>query len=148
MSLYPYANKRAMVYNMGHGDNGYQTLLDGMSTKEILILKKHPDLIDKVKDITKMTLLQLLAELKDEFNLEVDQYNSNDQWISTENLEDAIPEWFTTNHCGWFKDSRDDEFLDWARNFLMQEVRINIWLRYLEHKKDHPKVTPSYGMYL
>ena len=27
------------------------------------------------------------------------------------------------------------EFEVWARHFLAQEVRINIWIRYMEHKK-------------
>lgn len=147
VNMYPYHNKRAMAFNMSRGDKGFQNLLDGLSAKEVIILRKHSDLIDQVRDIVKMTSIQLQAELREEYNLEIDQYHSNDVWVSTEKLEDAIPDWFTTSHCGWFKNSRDGEFEDWARNFLMQEVRMNIWIRYLEHKKN-PKPTPGYGMYL
>ena len=145
--LFPQINKKAMVFNMSQRDSEYEKLLSTLSTKELGILQKHDDLIEKVKGITKMTQIQLLQELEDEYDLEVDQYNIENMWLSTEKLEDAIPDWFSTSHCGWFKDVRDGEFTDWAREFLMQEVRINIWIRYQEYKKDH-KENPSIGMYL
>ncbi len=134
MSRYSYANKQAMVRNMGGGDSRYQALLNGLSTKEILILRQHPDLIDAVQNIIKMTSVQLLAELKEEYDLEADQHPTQDMYISTEKLEVCIPDWFLTDHSGWFVSSGDN-FQEWARSFLMQEVRMNIWLRYLEHKK-------------
>jgi len=145
--MYPYHNKRAIAFNMSQGDKTFQNLLDGLSAKEVIILRKHQDLMDKVMGICKMTQIQVEAELREEFNLEIDTYNSHDCWISTEKLEDAIPDWFATNHCGWFKGNHDDEFMEWARDFLMQEVRTNIWIRYLEHKKN-PKPSVGYGMYL
>ena len=148
MDIYPFPNKRAMVFNMSHGDVGYQLLLDGLSTKEILILKKHPDLISWVQEITRMTTVQIIAELQDGFNLEVDEYPTGDLWVNTEKLESFIPDWFTTSHCGWYKDARNGEFEEWAKNFLMQEVRINIWLRYLEHKEDENDTVGHYGLYL
>ena len=123
---------------MSQGDKEFQNLLDGLSTQEVVILKEHSDLIDKVMGITKMTTIQLEAELRDEYNLEIDRYHSDDVWISTEKLEEVIPDWFITSHCGWFKNSGDGEFEEWARGFLMQEVRMNIWFRYLEHKKKGP----------
>ncbi len=135
MGPYSFINKQAMVRNMGGGNSQYQSLLNGLSAKEIKILRKHPDLIDTVRDITKMTSVQLLAELKEEYKLEVDQYPSQDMFISTERLEECIPDWFSTNHSGWFISGGDD-FQEWARSFLMQEVRINIWIRYLGHRGD------------
>ena len=144
-SLYPVVNKRAAIFNMSQGDKTFQALLDDFSTKELTILKKHSDLLDKVRWISKLNLVQILAELKDEYDLEIDTYHNGDYFISTEKLEDAIPDWFQSNHCGWFKGPA--EFEVWARSLLVQEVRINIWIRYCEHKKN-PKSTPSYGMYL
>ena len=66
MSTYPYLNKRSLAFNMSQGDKGFQNLLDGLSAKEVVILKEHSDLIDKVMGITKMTTIQLEAELRDE----------------------------------------------------------------------------------
>ena len=142
MGIYPYANKRALVYSMSQGDSEYQRLLNGLSVKEIQILKRHPDLIAKVHEITKFTQVQISAELREEYDLEVDEYLTRDQWIGTEKLEECLPDWFTSVHCGWYISSHDNEFEEWGRNFLMQEVRMNIWLRYLEHKKN-PEVIPA-----
>ncbi len=134
MGAYAFINRHAMVHNMVGGDSEYQALLNGLSTREIRILRGHPDLVDTVQGIIKMTSVQLLAELK-EYKLEVDQYPTQDMWISLENLEECIPDWFSTNHYGWFVGSGDN-FQEWARNFLMQEVRINIWVRYLMDRKE------------
>jgi len=147
-NLYPYHNKRALAFNMSQGDRTFQDLLDGLSTKEILIMRKHPELLGRVQEICKMTDVQIIAELEDEYDLEIDQYNSENKWVCTEKLEDAIPDWFSTSHCGWFKDARNGEFEEWARDFLMQEVRINIWIKYLEHKKNPKPWMGSGGNYV
>jgi hypothetical protein len=145
--LFPQLNKKAMVFNMSKGDSEYEKLLSCLSTKELRILHKHDDLISKVRGITKMTKVQLLQELEDEYELEVDKYTIDDMWLSCEKLEDAIPDWFSTSHCGWSASEKDGEFVAWAREFLMQEVRINLWIRYQEYKKEHPEGA-NYGMYL
>lgn len=143
----PTINKRAVIFNMSQQDSQYQKLLEGLSTKELEILRRYPELIDKLRGISKLTSTQALAELKEEYGLEVDGHMNGDVWISTEKLEEAIPDWFHSDHCGWFKTLQDGEFLDWAKQLLMQEVRINIWIKYLEHKKD-PKPEIFYGQYL
>lgn len=135
----PFVDKRIVVHNMSQGDSAYQKLLDGLSDKELRILWRYPDLIEKVREIVKMPLVQIVAELQEEFSLEIEQYPTDNVWISTEKLEDAIPDWFTSSHCGWFTGTGDPEFLNWARDFLMQEVRINLWIKYLEYKKDFGK---------
>ncbi len=147
MNDYQFHNKKAIALNMSEGNAVFQGLLNGLAAEELGILRKNPELRDRVREITKMTTVQLEAELREEYNLEIDQYNSQDVWISTEKLDDAIPDWFTTSHCGWYTDSRNGEFMVWARDFLMQEVRINLWIRDMEDKKN-PKPISYHGLYL
>ena len=127
---------------MSHSSE-YQRLLSGFSHKEINILQRHSDLIVRLREISKIDETAAKLELREEYDLEIDEYLSEDCTITTEKLEDAIPKWFSSNHCGWFMNDFDGNFLEWARNFLAQEVRMNIWLRYLEHKKKYP----HYGSY-
>lgn len=143
-------NKRLLALNMSQGNKEFQTLLNLLSTKEILILRKHDELMDKVHEISKMGVQTVLEKLQTEYALDIDHHVNGDVWIGTEQLEDGIPDWFESSHCGWFK-SLDKEFMVWARTFLMQEVRINIWIQYLEHEKEKAKLDmlyPNTGMYL
>lgn len=144
----PFINKRAFAFNMSQGNHIFQDLLDLMSVKEMKILRKHEDLVDRAMEIAKMTEVQLLAELKEGYSLEIEEYANGDLWISTETLEDSIPNWFSSRHCGWFKTRTHGEFADWARSLLIQDVRIAIWERYLEHKKEKPKVSGHFGTFI
>jgi hypothetical protein len=144
-----FANKRAIVFNMAQQNSAFQKLLEGLSVKELEILRRYPELIDRVREIAKMTEVQALAVLKEDYRLEVDGHMNGDVWIATEKLEDAIPDWFHSDHCGWFKTVRDGELLEFAKSLMMQEVRINVWIKYLEHKKNPKMDYPGgYGMYL
>ena len=133
---YIHANRAALLYQIALGDKPLRDLLEGLSTKEVEILQKHSDLVDKTKEISRMTVVQLEAELTEEYDLEIDEHGPEGSWISTEKVEKNLPEWYESNHCGWFRNKANGEFLVWARGFLMQDVRINLWVRYLEHKKD------------
>jgi hypothetical protein len=135
MSVYFYANKTAAAFNMSQGDRSMQALLEKLSMKELKILHKHPDLGKRVMAISKMSPNDIIEELKTTYNLDISLFHNDDVWVSTENIEEAIPEWFDSLHVGWFRSRRTGEFLEWAQDFLLQEVRINIWLRYMEHKK-------------
>lgn len=147
MHAYQFHNKRVLAFNMSGGSQTFQDLLEGLSTREIIVLRKHTELIDRVREIANMNEPLILQELTEEYKLDVDLYQNGDIWIGTEQLEDSIPDWFETSHCGWFMNREEGEFLEWAKQFLMQEVRINIWTKYLEHQKD-PKSEPHYGTYL
>lgn len=124
-----------------------QDLLDTLTNKELRILRKHADLRARVLHISKMDTLQIFEELKDVFDLDIEFFNNHDVWISTERVEDAIPEWFDSHHYGWFRSQTSGEFSEWAKNFLLQEVKINIWVRYMEHKKNEELVWDSMSGY-
>lgn len=151
-------NKTIRVNNLMVGQQGnaaFKRLTSSLSTKELKILRKHPDLIERVSAISKMNVRELEAELKEEFSLEVEPSSNGDCWISTDALDPYVPEWAKTGHCGWYMGFDDTsllgaDFEDWAQNFLLQEVRMNIWLRYMEHKKSGKSGGGilGWGMYL
>ena len=141
-------SKKSVASSMSKGDSQYQKLLDGLSSKELEILQKNPDLITRVLEVTKMTEVQVLAELREEYDLEVDSFQTGEYWIGTEKVEDAIPDWFKSSHCGWFLNDTDaGGLVEWAKSFLMQAVRANLWMRYLEHKESLGN-SPHFGMYV
>jgi hypothetical protein len=137
----PLHNKRFLIHNLlvqKHEGATFQGLLEALSLKELRILCKHEDLVDRVSEITKMSDQELLEVVKEDYQLEPANCATGDVWLGVENLEDRIPEDFVTRHSGWYLSLKDGEFNVWAKHFLMQEVRINIWIRYLEHKKKNP----------
>lgn len=132
-------SKRLLIQTLSLGKRGgsvFQVLLDGLSAKELRILRKHEDLSDRVLIISKTPYTTLLNTIKESYGLLVENYHSGGVWISTELLQDSIPDWHKSTHSGWYLTANQGEFEVWARHFLMQEVRINIWLRYVEHKKN------------
>ncbi len=147
MNIYPFVTKAVVTLGMSSGDLACQKLLDGLSVKELQILRNHPDLSERIREIRKMTLVQIIAELEEEFDLEVEKLDSS-YWINTEKLEGAIPEWFNTSHAGWNPGDGSVKgtgisMIEWAKGFLMQEVRIDLWVRYLEHKKNEKPTKSS-----
>ncbi len=147
MLAHLFNDKKTLASDMSDGNQAFQDLLDGLSTKEIITLRKHKDLIDRVYEIVRMEEPAILRELQEEHLLDLDLYQNGDVWIGTEQLEGSIPAWFETSHCGWFMNREGGEFVGWAKQFLMQEVRINIWIRYLEDLKN-PKPESHHGTYL
>ncbi len=141
-------NQRTVLTNsISGGDERFKKPLRAMSTKELVILWRNPDLIVRVKQIVNMFVVDAAAELQDEYGLEIDSFECGDMYVSTEKLEGAVPDWYRPFHVtGWLVSLEDGKFLDWAKDLLLQDVRINLWVRYLEHKKNPLAV--SYGQYL
>ncbi len=140
-----YLNKSSIMRSMSHKDGGYRELLDGFSGQELRVLRENPDLVSRVKEIAKMSVTQVLTELREEYSLEVDQYEEGSRWINTEKLDGAIPEWFYSDSWGEHVSAREGEFMGWSRNFLVQDVRINIWVRYLQQEKREKSALPPAG---
>lgn len=135
-------NKPAVIRNMTARqgfDSKIQELLSLLSNKELRIVAKHQDLQDRVVAISKMTPEELGDTLEKDFQLEVDQWPREEIWIHPRKLQTQIPDWFTSQHVGWEFSSQNDDLPKWARTFLMQEVKINIWIRYIEYKKKEAK---------
>ncbi len=134
-------------YMLGHNKPGldsdvFNDLLDQLGVKELKILKRHDDLIERVVEICKMTKMALLQTIRNNYGFEVQSCNNGDVWIDVDDSVEALsPEWITKGqlpYSGWYLtfNGDDNEFVPWARNMLLQEVRTNGWMRYMEHKLD------------
>ena len=130
---------KALAFNMSAGSSDVETLLQGFSKKELVVLAKHPDFMTRIREIAQMHIGDVMTELRTSFGLDIEMFSEGGVCISSEGLADAIPEWFSTYHCGWYKDTAGGEFLTWARQFIAQEVRINVWIEYLKHKEEIAK---------
>lgn len=120
------------------GGSAVADLLRNLSYKELSILHKNPDLQRRVHDIARHTRPQLLHALSKDFGLTVSDCMTGDYFVGQEQaLSDLIPEWLNPLNFGfWVPGGVEDVcFIKWARNFLMMEVRTNLWIRYLEHKR-------------
>lgn len=149
--LYPYINRQAVIRNMTahHSYDGeIQRLLRHLNSKELQILQKNLDLVDRVAEISKLETKELREILTLDHDLEIEAYPGS-IWLSVIDLVKRVPENLTNNHTGWWFDN-EGEFTSWARDFLMQEVRINLMVRYIEHKKTPTPGTPKprFGTYL
>jgi hypothetical protein len=141
-----------MAVTAGQAVGTFQNLLEGLSLKELRILRRYPDLSARVGEIARMTTPELIEALSEDYKLNPIDCHGGDVWITTRKLEDSVPDWFATEHTGWMVSLTDGEFDAWAQHFLMQEVRINIWIRYMEYKKKNPtkqgNSSPGHGNYL
>lgn len=122
----------------------FQELLDPFSDKEVAILHKNQDLVDRAKEISCMTREQLLATIKDGYGLEVTDCENGDLWITADALVGVTPAWTKGKlpYGGWYLtfQQSDNDFDPWARHFLMQEVRTYIWSRYMEKKLEERRI--------
>ncbi len=146
------STKRWIIQRLGTsyaGGTVFQALLDGLSIRELQVIRDHDDLAQRALEISRMSQEKLLEVIKEDFGLNPEDCHTGDVWVDTQDLEDRIPDWFNSQHCGWYLSFRGGEFETWARTFLMQEVRINAWMRHLKEKKSPPKQEKIYpGMYL
>ena len=131
-----------LVFSIGlgtrSGDPEFKRLLAGFSRKEVVILGKYSDLVNEVKAIARLTPDEAITRLEKDHGLEVSSWNNattrGPTYISVD-MKDA-PSWADEQDLFWCKDEEDGEFLEWAKCFLIQGLRIEILLRYLEFKKN------------
>jgi len=154
-SFHHHINRVAVTRNItaryGH-DSKLQKLMSGLSNKELKILQKNSDLVHKLHEISKMDLNTATICLEEDFNLSLEAYIGDSCWIGVEDLEESKPKWINNTHVGWSVEGIKD-FQNFALNFMLQEVRINIWMRYYAHKKESKSAKKetlehSYGLYM
>lgn len=130
---------------LGHNKPGldskiFNELLDSLGVKELKVLKRHVDLTERVVEICKLTKMGLLKTIRDDYKFKVENCQNGDVWIEASDSVDGLtPDWIDDGqlpYTGWYLtfNGDDNEFMPWARNMLLQEVRVNAWMRYMEHK--------------
>ncbi len=147
---YPYFNQKSIAFNLSQGIQTVLELLLELPVNELVVLQKNEDLLKRIQDIATMDTARLMRALREDFSLNLTVFSNGEMWIDIDKLEPAEPKWLCTRHSGWYV--AVDEFLKFGRNFLLGEVRMNIYLRYLEHKseKEERKVDlqgEDYGCY-
>lgn len=133
-----YWSTDALIFNAGlgkkFGDPLYKELMRGFSAKELRVLVKHPDLVVAIREIAEADVVDVADRLETDHDLAVDDYTGGRICIGLDRPEEEYPSWIRPEQAGWFKDIAGGEFLEWGRKFLLQGVRVQIWVRYLEHK--------------
>jgi hypothetical protein len=127
----------------------FREMLSSISARELKILIKHKDLIADAMKISGMDKHQLGNKVTTECLLQIEHCTGTcvgDVWIEVdkERAKDFIPDWMTKYwndklpYQGWYMTYECDEndFVPWARDLLLQSVRIGIWERYLEYKQE------------
>lgn len=130
----------------------FREMLSGISARELKILIKHKDLIERAMKISGMDKHQLCDEVTTECLLQIEHCTgtgAGNVWIEVdkEKAKDFIPDWMIKSwndklpYQGWYMtyDGDDNDFVPWARDLLFQSVRIGIWERYLEHKQERAR---------
>jgi hypothetical protein len=123
-------------------------LLEHLPLRELKVLHKNSDLVDEIIRICKLTKEELVTELRDRRGFSFTSCGNGDLWVDGEPAESLVPKGLSFDGSpggvklpfpGWYLTYLDgpeagNEFVPWARNILLSEIRINLWMRYLEHK--------------
>lgn len=114
----------------------FQEMVESLSIKELRILNKNPALINRIKWISLQKNKEELVKIILDYGLETINCQNGDVWIGNKTeLDKFSPSWADDSlpYNGYYFNF-DKEFAPWARNFLLQDVRCNIWNKYLEKK--------------
>ena len=129
------AQREIILRRISGADRQFLQLLDELPTNELKILEHHPDLIDAIRDLSHGTLSELRSLLENQHKLEIEGTSIDGYYIDTAKLDDYWPEEASPEEVGynsWWIEWKD--LLFWMKNFLLEEVRINIFFRYIEYK--------------
>ena len=124
-----------------------KSLLAELSDKELDMLSDNPDLVEKIHSICVIDYNNAIIILEEDYDLTIEPYRDGGCWIGVENLEPDTPSWFNSMHVGWSVNGTL-ELLDFFRRFILQEIRINLWIRYMQNlnkKKEEKKQLGAYG---
>lgn len=112
----------------------FQSLLNMLNHAEIRMLREHEDLIERVREIANYKTSALLQALQEDFDMKV-TYAMGVSYLDADEVLKRVPDWADNDHCGWDFDPIGGQYNYWARGFLMQEVQVNLWIRFFEEQK-------------
>ncbi len=128
-----------------------QHLLKDLSSLELDILRGYDDLMERTLEISRMSEKDLLDKIRESHYLLTEHtYGTGDVYVDADTVVESMPKWIDmSGHFGWFLRLVNGEFSAWARRFLMQEVRINLWIRHMEQakKRKHSEKQTHFGQY-
>jgi len=126
-------NRGIIVSNIAitHGaGNDFRKLIDCLTIDELKIMKLDEDLIQRTKDILTLDAEDLREYMVKAWGLTVEECQNNDWWFDVEGIREKCPIWSRAQIEGHYIDGPD--FIKWAQQWLMQEIRVNINIKYIE----------------
>ena len=126
-------NRGIIVANIAitHGaDSDFRELINCLTLEELKILKLDEDLIQRVKDVLKLSAEDLREYMVRTWGLLVEECQNNDWWFDIEGVRERCPKWSRATIEGHYVDG--DDFVNWARMWIMQEIRVNINIKYIK----------------
>ncbi len=130
------ALKRVLASNIAitnEAGDPFQKLLKPLGVRELNVLKKDPELIQRIKDVVKLDADDIREYMLASWGLRVESCQDDDWWADIEDIRDKLPEWTRAVVEGSYIPG--ENFLDWGRSLLMEEVRVNINIRRIEELK-------------
>lgn len=125
------------------GSQDMRSMLQAFTDKEINMLARYPDLTDEVYRIAIASMADLEDILREDYGLEPVLWEGGDVLVGVSSeLDKKVPSWMKSSHSGWVLSAENGEFRAWAQHFFLQEVKVNLWSRYLTHKRTVNKKVP------
>jgi hypothetical protein len=117
--------------------NDFRKLIDDLTLVELRILKQDEDLIQRVKDILELDAEGIREHMVKVWGLSAESCQNDDWWIDIENIREQCPKWSRAIIEGHYIDG--DTFVKWGQKWLLQEVRVNINIKYIAELRDAKK---------
>lgn len=126
-------SRGVLVSNMAivhGGGNDFRNLIKHLNIQELRILRREEDLTAHVVSITKLDAEGIRKHMLEEWGLVAESCQNDDWWVDIEGIRDRCPKWARAQIEGTYIDG--DDFVNWGRNRLMEEVRVNINIKLIE----------------
>lgn len=129
-------NNLVLAYR-GTASGTLRAMLDDLNFTELKVVQQNEDLNHAIQRLAEASEEEMLRVLKHKYNLSFMSCENGECWIDAEGLEDMEPEWLKEkiNHFGWYV----GDLTNWCRRFLLQVVRVNIWMHLLEKSRTEKK---------
>lgn len=133
-------NKTIIMSNIAitHGGGGdFRDLIKHFNLKELNVLKQDEELIERVSDISKLGAEDIQEYMLKEWGLVAESCQNDDWWVDIDGMRDRIPKWARAVIEGTYVSG--DDFVDWGRARLMEEVRVNVNIKIIEELREVQK---------
>ncbi len=137
-------NKTIIVSNLvisSQAGTDFQRLIQGFNIWELKTLRDDEAFIDRVKKIAELDAEQLREHMVKKWSLTVESCQNDDWWVDVESIRDRCPVWTRAVIEGHYVDCND--FVQWARELLMEEVRVNINIKRIQELREKAKKRDS-----
>jgi len=134
-------NKGVIVANLAihyRAGTPFRKLIADLTLTELRILTKNEDLGQRIKDISYMEADDLREHMIKHWGLEVESCQTEDWWVDIEPVRKKLPAWSRATIEGRYIHGED--FVEWGRKWLLEEVRVNLSIRYIQDLREKEKL--------